>query len=155
VERVVDVASPDRVHVGVFELLPHHLCMVDLLRMAAFLPNLILAAGFSLVLQCVSFQLSQQCLGVSAFKQVDDPAGREGFRASYRVGNLRGARDQVQVVLKNHVAEQCEVLVLLQVLPRVEDDLHCFVTRENREPADDRPGHEVRILGLAEAVAGT
>ncbi len=43
--RVIDIAALDRIVVHVFQLLPHHLLVADLLRMTPLLPDLVLALG--------------------------------------------------------------------------------------------------------------
>src|SRR5262245_46630288 len=43
--RVIDIAAFDRVVVHVFQLLPHHVVVTELLRVTPLLPDLMLAAG--------------------------------------------------------------------------------------------------------------
>jgi hypothetical protein len=47
---------------------------------------------------------------------------------------VRRAGDEVQVILKDDVAKELKLLVLLEVPPRVKDDLHGLGAGENGQP---------------------
>src|SRR5215831_851264 len=59
------------------------------------------------------------------------------------------------MVFQDHITVYGQPVVLLQVAPRVEDDLHGFRPCEDGEPADHSAGQEVRILGLEDLVTAT
>ena len=59
---------------------------------------------------------------------------------------------EMHMVFQNYVAIDLEAPVLLQEAPTIQENLYRFWPRENREPANDRAGHEVGIFGLEDAV---
>src|SRR2546427_11921610 len=62
---------------------------------------------------------------------------------------------EMHMVFQNYVAIDLEAPVLLQEAPTIQENLYRFWPRENREPANDRAGHEVGIFRFENAVART
>ena len=58
----------------------------------------------------------------------------------------------MQVVLQDHVCEELQPAFLLEMPPRVEDDVSGFLPGEDRELTVDGGSHEVGILIFEELV---
>ncbi len=90
-----------------------------------------------------------------ALQQLDDLARREHLETLHRVREIGSGSDEMQVIFEHNIAVQRETLLFSQESPAIEYDLNGIRPRENGEPADDSTSHEVRILGLEDAVAST
>jgi hypothetical protein len=60
VKRIVNVTTFDRIVMSVFQLLQKHFVILDLLRLAAFLPKLV--ALVDLVAELVVLELFEKCI---------------------------------------------------------------------------------------------
>ncbi len=63
---IIDVSACYRIVVSVFQLLPHHIVVLDLLRMTPFLPDLIRA--FRFVAGLVRLELAEHDIFTSPFQ---------------------------------------------------------------------------------------
>src|SRR5207253_671699 len=61
--------------------------------------------------------------------------------------------NEMKMVFQDDIAIKEEMSVLLEESPGIEDDLDRLGSRENRNPADYRAGHEIGILGFEDPVA--
>jgi hypothetical protein len=59
----------------------------------------------------------------------------------------------MKMVLENDIAVKQEMSLLMKESPGIEDDLNRLGPSEYRNPADDRAGEEVGILGFENSVA--
>jgi len=73
---------------NVLEFLPHHVAVLNLLRMTAFLPELIIAIG--LVPRLVPLQLPEQCFDVTFLQKIDDLSGRVRFEIADLLAQILG-----------------------------------------------------------------
>lgn len=78
-ERVVDETSQNGVVVDVLDLLPHHVVALDLLWVAALLPDLVGTLGLMIELCCA--ELTQQRFRSPTFQEIDDLPGGVGLEA--------------------------------------------------------------------------
>ena len=69
--RLIDVAALHRVVVKVLQLLPHDVRILNLLRMASFLPKLIIAVNLVVILP--EAQLLQEHFHLALDQEIDDP----------------------------------------------------------------------------------
>ena len=60
---------------------------------------------------------------MAALEEVDDLPSCEGLEALHHRRDLRGGGNHVQVVLQDHIREELEPAFLLEMPPRVEDDV--------------------------------
>ena len=147
---VIHIAPLHRIQVDVVQLLPHHLLVRDLLRMASFLPELILALG--LVVPLVHRELTQERFRVALGEELENRPGCKAFEPLHRAAQIRGRGDQVQVIFENHKTVKREPGIRGQESPTVEDDVHGFRSREDGQPAVDGAGHKVRIVRFEDSV---
>ena len=137
----------------IVEILEHHVIALDLLRMAAFLPKLMGLVG--LVAELELAQLLQQRLEPASLERIDNmPCGKR-LETTYLCGQITAARDPMQMVLHDDIAEDFHAALALQEAPRVEYDLHASRIREDRQPSDDGARHEVRVFGFEDAVTAS
>jgi hypothetical protein len=59
----------------------------------------------------------------------------------------------MEVIFQCGVAQKMHPTSLMEKAPGIEQDFHQLGAYENRLPADDRAGDEVRIVGLAKLLA--
>ena len=76
----------------------------------------------------------------------------EPFHHGREVG-CRG--DEVKVILKDDVTEEAKGIVRLQVFPALQHDRDRLGPRKDKQPTSDRTRHEIRRLGLEEAIAAS
>lgn len=78
--RVIYVASPHRIVVSRRDLLPHHLFVLNLLWVGAFLPHLVVS--ILPVGNLALCQLPEHVLSVFLLEMIDDLAVGEGFEVA-------------------------------------------------------------------------
>ncbi len=121
VQRVINVATGNRVIVDVFDLLPHHLIALNLLGMTTLLPNRI--GSVSLVPSFFPFELSKQRFHAAMFKAVDNSSRSIGLEDAYVSRKLQTDGDQVKMVFEDDIGENLQPIVLSKPTPRVIDNL--------------------------------
>jgi hypothetical protein len=151
VAGVIHIAPLDGVQMDVFQLLPHHFPVRDLLRMAAFLPELIRA--LRLVIPLVHRELTQERFRVTFGEKFENRPGREPFESLHRPTQVRSRGDQVQVVFEDHEPIKRELGIRGEKSPTVEDDVDRFGPSEDGQPAVDRAGQKVRIMLFEDTVS--
>ena len=149
---IVDESSLNRIVVYVLGLLLHHLVATDLLRVAAFLPQLKIAVVF--VSGFAEMELVEKRPGVAAFEQVNDLAGSIRLEIANFLTEIAGRGNEVDVVFQDYVSEEPETLLSLQKGPRVEKDLGGFWAVEDGKPVDDRTSEEMGIGVVVDFAAG-
>ena len=135
-QRIIYVSAFCRIFVDVFELLPHHVVVLDHLGMASLLPKLV--SGVRLVFHLVILQVLENGTNISCLEQINDATSRERLEVGDLVAEIVRRRDQMQVILQDYVAVQRKPAVFLQKTPRVEQDLYRLATGEDGGPSDDR-----------------
>src|ERR1019366_6080172 len=152
IRRIVHIPAPDRIVVHVLELLQHHLFADDLLGMMPILPELIDLPALVRLLEVG--QLPKDRFGSLLLEPVDDSARGERLEVPRIFAQIRGRRDPVKVIFHDDVAEELQPAILLEELPGAVDDLHDVRPREQGEPTDEGRGHEVRLVGFVDLIAG-
>ena len=147
----IDIASFDRIVVDIFQFLNHHFVGLNLLRMNAFFPELIIA--FDFVCPFESLHVLQNDARFSFDQEVENATGCIRFEPLDDIGQIRCRRDQVQVVFQDDVTKEFEGIIYGEITPRIEYDVDRFGPGEDGEPAVDRAGHEVWLIGFDDAVA--
>ncbi len=151
---IVDVSPLHGIEVDVIELLTQHRLVLDELRMAALLPELIGGVGFVRFFE--RGQLFQQPIGVVFFEITEDRFGGECLEIVDLSAEIIGLEDAVDMVFEDHVAVNQHAFVFLPPAQGVQDDLHRAGAGEHRQPVEHGPGEEVgsTVFGDGIAAAG-
>ena len=139
--RVTHVAALNRVVVDIFQLLSQHRLGVDNFRLGPFLPKL--KAAVALVRSFVILKAIEQCANVMFAEVVDDPPRGHRLEIADFLREIFGRRDEMDVILEDHISEKNHPVVILEKLPRIKHDLDSLGASEHGQPADDRGGQEV------------
>jgi len=138
--------------VNVFDLLPHHFIRLNLLRMAAILPELVLLIYFVTGLE--KLQFLQQCLVAFVFHLPENCCGNKRFELTHTFGKLRPDRNPMDMIFHDDKRQNVNFSLALKKLPTVQYDFRKVGLGEYGQPCHNGVCHEVRVSVISESVAG-
>ena len=117
-QHVGDVTTTQRILVNIFDLLPHLVVGVELLRMIAFLPQLISLARF--VAKFVEGKFLKQSGVLALLQCLDNRFRGERFEISDAIRQPGTDGDPVEVVLHDHECQDFDFTLPLQESPAIQ-----------------------------------
>ncbi len=152
-QRIVNIASPYRIVMNIFNLLNHHLLILNHLRMTALLPDLIISVAP--MLQFVIIQLSEDVFRFFFSQEVYDFSGRERFEnADLLSQTLRGG-DNVKMIFHDNIGMNFQPVVVLQIRQRIKENFYYCSASEQRQPTDRGATYKMRMPAFDEFVAAS
>lgn len=103
----------------------------------------------------MGMQPFQDCGNISLEQVIDHSPGSVRLEIADFLRQVVGRSDEMHMVFQGDLAEQRHPLLLVQETPGIAQNIDRLRPREDREPADDGAGEEMRITLLAETVAAT
>ena len=135
----------------VFEFLNHHFLILNLLRLTAFLPNLIVTI---LLMTCLlPLKLRQYRRRIACFEQIDDLPCSERFEISHFFGKILCFGYEVEMIFENDVPKKTHASLLLKELPGIVDDLYARRSCEHWQPSDYSAGEKIRMPIVEDSVS--
>ena len=135
----------------IIQFLQHHFVTLDLLRVTPLLPKLVRLVG--LMPKFEEFQQFKRRYRALAFKFRNDAVRGKRLEPCNLLRQVVRHGNPMQVVFHDHKTENAHCSFALQEAPRIQDDFRRPRLREERLPANDGAGEEVRVFLFKDAVA--
>jgi hypothetical protein len=148
-----DQAALNRVVVNVIDFLLHHFIRIDLLRVNAFLPDLML---LEFLVRCAEIgELIDQPVTLFQFNLRQERMGGEALELAQGVRQIGAGEDGVKVVFHDDPGVNLKLPVFAAVEQGVDEDVAAGGRGEDGKPLNDGGGDEIGGVRLADAIAGS
>jgi len=112
--------------------------------MRAFLPYLVRTGLFVLLFQ--EFKLVQQPTPSCTFCSRKNFFRRIAFERLHYPPKFRCFGQKMYMTIHNDISEQAKIFMRLAETQRIDNDVACFMRRENGNPFDDGGGEEIDAI---------